>query len=316
MEVTPSQPSTAATRRWIGRALRATVSLAALVYLGVTVDLGSVGDSLRRLPFGHLLAAEACVAGSMAIGAYRHRALLGAYGAHARPSLSDCLRLYWIGFFYNTFLPGAVGGDVLRAVGAREAFGRDGTAASFAVVLVERVLGLFGLVIVASVAFAIHPLEGVRGVSALAALGAVAALFGVGAVALGRRLASVVPGVLGRTLGRLPQLVDPAAFAGAFVASIASHLMVAATGHALISGLADSVTPATSAVVVPVGAAAAFFPLSIAGLGVREAAFARLYELADVPASAAAAFALVYLGVQLAGALVGGVLSWFERHPA
>lgn len=315
MEAAPTENEAAGRRRWIGRGLRAAVSLLALGYLASTVDLGMVGVALGRLPLVNVLAAETSVVCALGIGAFRHRALLGAYGAVERPSLAACLRLYWIGFFYNTFLPGSVGGDVIRAVGARSAFGAEGTTASFAVVLVERVLGLFGLVVVAGLAFAMHPLPGIEGITLFVLLGLLLALVGVGLVASGRRLARFVPGFLGATLAKLPTISQPADFAWAFVASIASHVSVALTGHALVSGLAPGVTLGISAVVVPVGAAAAYFPLSISGLGVREAAFTRLYELGSVPTDAATAFALAFLGVQLAVALVGGLVSWFGRHP-
>lgn len=315
MEAIRAENDAEAQRRWVGRVLRAAVSLLAFGYLASTVDLATVARTLTRLPSLHLLAAETSVVCALGIGAFRHRALLGAYGAIDRPSLAACLRLYWVGFFYNTFLPGSVGGDVIRAVGARTAFGSDGATASFAVVLVERVLGLFGLVIVASTAFALRPLAGVEGVEFFAVLGLLGALIGVGLVASGRRVAPIVPGFVGAQLAKLPAITKPSDFFSAFLASIASHVSVALTGHALISGLDPGVTLATSAVVVPVGAAAAYFPLSISGLGVREAAFARLYELASVPGDAATAFALAFLGVQLVAALVGGLLSWFGKHP-
>lgn len=316
MEAARASENPSKARRHLRTAARAAVSLVAFAYLATTVDLARVARTLGRLPPLHIVAAEASVVFALVVGAYRHRVLLAAYGASSRPSLAECLRLYWIGFFYNTFLPGSVGGDVLRAVSARESFGREGTTASMAVVLVERVLGLFGLVIVAGVAFALRPLPGVEGLGLLVLLGPLSAVLGVGVVAVGRRLARFAPGLLGRQLARLPVLASPADFGKAFAASIASHAAVAATGHALITGLSSGVTLGTSAVVVPIGAAAAYFPLSIAGLGVREAAFARLYELAAVPNEAAAAFALAFLGVQVAAALVGGLVSWFGRHPA
>lgn len=301
-------------RTLVFRVLRLVVSLSALAYLALTLDVRAVLSTLTRLPLPNLLAALASVVFALFVGAFRHRVLLGAYGATERPSLLTCLHLYWVGFFYNTFLPGSVGGDVLRAVGARTAFGAHGTTASIAVVLVERVLGLFGLVLVAGVAFAIQPLEGVEGLWIWVVLGLAAACVGVGFVALGRRLAPRVPGFVGRQLGRFPELVNRRDFFLGFVASIVSHLTVAATGHFLIVGLDAHVRWITSAVVVPVGAAAAYFPLTVSGLGVREAAFARLYETAHVAPEAAAAFALAFLGAQLSVALVGGAISWFDTH--
>lgn len=290
-------------------ALRVVVSLLAILWFVRSVDLGAVASAARGLPLRHALVAEAAVFVSMGIGAARHRALLAAYGARHRPSFTACLRLFFVGFFYNTFLPGSVAGDAVRAVEARDSFGDEGTTASFAVVLVERLLGLAALVVVAGLAFVLHPLAGIAGLEGLATLGVLAALLGVGSVPLARRLGAVLPGAIGRLLSGLPELRSLPQFGSAVVLSLGSQLLVAVTGHAIISGLAGDVPPLVSAVVVPVGAAAAYVPITVSGLGVREAAFARLYQLAGVEADAAAAFAVVFLAVQLVAAALGGLLT-------
>jgi len=312
-EAERTHPSARATA-W--RLVRFVVSAGAFVWLFATIDVRMVVHTLSRLPLGHALAAEIGVVLSMVIGAARHRALLGAYGAVHRPSMLVCLRLFFVGFFYNTFLPGSIAGDAVRAVSARESFGEQGTTASFAVVLVERVLGLFGLVVVAGVAFIVHPLAGVAGLGTMVIVGVAAAFVGVLIVAVARRLGGVVPGAIGRILGQLPALRSVPHFAYAVALSVASQLTVAATGHALISGFDAAVSPLVSAVVVPVGAAAAYVPITVSGLGVREAAFARLYELAGVDVEAGAAFSIAFLGVQIVAALFGGALSLVETRRA
>src|SRR5262249_13835966 len=58
--------------------------------------------------------------------------------------LSDALRLGMAGFFFNSFLPGAVGGDILKAMFlAREQSRR---AVAVATVVMDRVIGLWALV--------------------------------------------------------------------------------------------------------------------------------------------------------------------------
>ena len=60
----------------------------------------------------------------------------------------DALRLGMVGTFYNTFLPGAIGGDIVKAVFiAREQPGRKTMAVS--TVIADRLLGLFGLLVFA-----------------------------------------------------------------------------------------------------------------------------------------------------------------------
>src|SRR5262249_54266655 len=57
--------------------------------------------------------------------------------------LSDAVRLGLAGFFFNTFLPGSVGGDVVKAAFlARE---QNRRTVAVATVLMDRVIGLWGL---------------------------------------------------------------------------------------------------------------------------------------------------------------------------
>jgi hypothetical protein len=59
--------------------------------------------------------------------------------------LADGIRLGLVGYFFNTFLPGSVGGDIVKAVAiAREQQNRR--AVAVATVLFDRAVGLWGLV--------------------------------------------------------------------------------------------------------------------------------------------------------------------------
>jgi uncharacterized protein (TIRG00374 family) len=58
-------------------------------------------------------------------------------------SLRNGVRLGLIGYFFNTFLPGAVGGDVVKAVGiARD---QDRRTVAVATVLIDRAIGLWAI---------------------------------------------------------------------------------------------------------------------------------------------------------------------------
>src|SRR5690606_34399647 len=140
--------------------------------------------------------ASALTGANLFVGALRWRVLLAAYGAPRRPSVLRLAHVYWVGFFYNNYLPGGLGGDVVRGIVTRQSFGERGTAASLTVVVVERALGLSGLLLLVSATYLARPLPGTEGVLPYSALGLVLAAAGVGAVALGRRLAPRLPGRL------------------------------------------------------------------------------------------------------------------------
>src|SRR3954467_9921078 len=94
----------------------------------------------------------------------RWRILFSACGFTAKPRWRDLFRAYMIGSFYNVYVPGGLGGDVLRAIATRDLVGAGGTPAALAVVFLERTLGLAALLVVLAVGFTIFPLPGVGSV--------------------------------------------------------------------------------------------------------------------------------------------------------
>jgi hypothetical protein len=59
-------------------------------------------------------------------------------------TLSSAIRLGLVGYYYNTFLPGAVGGDLIKAAGIARAQSRRTVAV--ATVIMDRLIGLWALV--------------------------------------------------------------------------------------------------------------------------------------------------------------------------
>ena len=132
---------------------RIAITLAAVAYLGSRVDPGEVVAAWRRLSGGAAVTALTLVFVGLATGIVRWRLLLRAYGAINVPSWGRLAHLYLVGHFYNTYAPGGVGGDVVRGVASRKAFG-DVTWASattgVAEVFIERVLGVSALLALAA----------------------------------------------------------------------------------------------------------------------------------------------------------------------
>jgi uncharacterized protein (TIRG00374 family) len=73
---------------------------------------------------------------------YRWYVLMRAHGLPVR--LSDALQLGAVGFFFNTFLPGSVGGDIIKA--AVLAGRRSRPTSAVATILIDRAIGLWALV--------------------------------------------------------------------------------------------------------------------------------------------------------------------------
>jgi uncharacterized membrane protein YbhN (UPF0104 family) len=288
--------------------LRVSVTLGAFAFLFMRTDIHAAAAALAAMPWQAPV--TVCLAGYFAIGlgALRWRLLMVTCGATTTPSLARLYRLTLVGLFYSTVLPGAVGGDVVRGLATAECFAGRGATSALAVTLLERMSGLAGLVMVASIAFFLNPLDGVDGLRFWGAVGLVGALLGTGGIAFGSKLARFFPGRLATLATKLPEIRHPFGFALALVISFGTQLTIIFAGHTLVASLERAVRFADSAVVMPVVTVASYFPLTVAGAGAREAALVAVYRLVGVSEPKALAAALAFLSCQLFLAASGGAL--------
>jgi len=120
--------------RWI---LQILVSVGIVVYILVDVDRVHLAERLTSVRPGYVAGALALYLVGQVLSAYKW-SLLGRSVGFERP-LTDYVRFYFIGMFFNLFGPSTIGGDVVRALylGAGR---RPGLAANS--VLFDRVSGL------------------------------------------------------------------------------------------------------------------------------------------------------------------------------
>jgi len=310
--VTSPTPSPPARWLWLVRWLGTAVAIAYLVHV---IDFAAAKQAAARISIGALAIAVALVALNVVAGAERWRRLLVAYGANAIPGVTRAIGLYLTSFFYNTYLPGAVAGDVVRGVVTRDVFGERGAAAGLAVVLVERALGLaavFALLAI-GVAFA----AGATNTGNLwmwSALGTGGSLALVLALPLARWLAPHLPGPLRRLGERMPALVHVRSFAIAALLSLATQALVALAGYVLLHAVEPRVDLGGSLLIVPLAAATTFLPITVGGAGAREAVYVTLgASLFAMPkADALAASLALWLAHLIVGA-IGAVRTVIAR---
>lgn len=290
--------------------VRVAVTLGAMGWVASRVDVEAVGSALLRVSPLAFAVACASTALNLVVGSLRWLILLRAYGAPHLPSLGTLVRLNYIGFFYNTCLPGGVGGDVVRGYASRAAFGEDGATGAGAVVLVDRVLGLVGLLLVVAFTATVFPLPVADSnhVTAISLAGIAVSTCAVLAIALGRSLAPRLPAALRRYAEQLPAIQRWGPFGVAILLSLVTQSVVAWTGHVIVASLAPTVHLTDSLVVVPLAMATAFLPFLVGGTGAREEVFQRLYQPLGVPGADAVAAGLLVWFTQVVVALVGGLL--------
>lgn len=284
------------------------VSAGALVWLFHIVPLRDLGGAFARVPASAIALCVASQFAALTLGTVRWRALLAAYGAVASPGFGRLFHLYLVGQFYNVLLPGAVGGDVVRGYATRAAFGETGATAAVAVAFVERVLGLAALLLITGCLAIVRPLPGIHGILPVSVLGVAASVVTLGIVSFGHRLGPMLPGVVGRTVARLPSIARPAPFVGALALSFGTQGCAALGIHPILASLDPHITLTDTMSLVPLGMAAAYFPFTVGGAGTREGAFVALLATVGVAHADALATSLLSFAAGAIVASVGGVM--------
>lgn len=290
-------------RRWTVFAIRILISAALVVLLLRWADVGEVASTLGNASIGFLGLALISMLVERIYAAYRWKLLV--QGPLPDVTLADLLRITFASNFLGMFLPGG-SIELARVIGlARRHASR---AEALGSVVLDRVLGLGALLTTAGIC------AGVTGTPMPAALrapilvGVTGCIVGL-AVTLPRRPRHAMVRLLS---GRIPAFGERAMLRlSAYLDSIGNRpgLLFAAILHAFgiqivrivsvalaLWAVGADVSLATCAAYVPLIIIAQLLPIGIGGLGIREAAFAYFFGLADVPsATAIGASLLVYI---------------------
>lgn len=130
-------------RKNISKYLRIAVSFVLLIYLFYyLVDFKSLTEIIKGSSPKYLFIAVIFFLLSVFAAAFRWQYVVSL--KNRKLSFGSSLREYFIGMFFNNFLPGSVGGDVARVIGAAEEIGSKEISVSS--VIVERLIGLISLV--------------------------------------------------------------------------------------------------------------------------------------------------------------------------
>ena len=287
-----------------------------LAFVLVRADLGASTLRWDARAAAGVAAAFALAAAAQGLSATRWRLVLGADDA---PSFGRLLRLYLVGQFFSLFLPTSVGGDAVRAVAVSRGARRPAWAVSS--VVFERFLGVLALLGMLALGGWMAP--GVfRASAGRATLGIRP---GAAEVAIGLLLLAIV-GLTGwrmvrrsarirRVAGEAAALwtglaARPGAFGAALGVSLGVQGAYVAAWMALAAGLRLPVGWGEMLVFVPFVSLAAMVPVTVAGIGVREGAWALLLAPYGVAAADAVAFSLLYfLAFCLIGAIGGAVFA-------
>ncbi len=298
-------------RRWwpLGRVLITIVMLAVLIRW---VRLGSLFPVWHASTFGWLAGGVACTTIAIVLSAVRWHRVLRAMETPA--PLGTLVSVYLACQFVSNFLPSTIGGDALRVT--RLASGDDQDApAAFASVVLDRMSGWLVLPLLCLTGLAVDPhLLGIGRTSAalalsLATLAALAATLVVAAhPRLGGRLALQSNWL--RFMGAVHLGLDrirrhPAGAGEVIAASVAYQLAVVAAGVLAARALGIHIATAALLAFIPAVSILQVLPVTIAGFGVREGAFAVFLHPLGVSVDRAVALGLVMYAMHLLSSLLG-----------
>lgn len=294
--------------RWL---VRAAVSATAAAILLAVVPLDTVIEAIGRISLGTWTAGLGVSFGGHYLNALRLRLLLG------QPSVRvwTCVQAQYAGLAANLGLPGLAGGDLVRAAYLVPAAGtRRVTIACVA----DRILVTLTLVAMVAVAL---PIAGVppaiAGMVPSAGWWITVAAAGVALLVVGAVLLRTHPALSGRLIQAWVDIkARRSAVAGAVVISLVVQPAFVLTNAWLAREAGVATGVAAWFVAWPLSKLVAVLPISLGGIGVREAALVSLMAPYGAPHDAVLAAGVLWQTVVAVSGLAGLIVTQWWRRPA
>ncbi|MFK7900892.1 MAG: lysylphosphatidylglycerol synthase transmembrane domain-containing protein [Cyclobacteriaceae bacterium] len=131
--------------------LKIILTAVVLYYVFRKVDLKKIVSVLSDVHVGLFAVSFACYVFSKAIASYRLWHLYASIGVVLDKIYN--LKLYWVGMFYNLFLPGGIGGDGYKVYLLKQAYPDIKTKQFVGATFLDRLSGLAALVCLALLSF-------------------------------------------------------------------------------------------------------------------------------------------------------------------
>jgi uncharacterized protein (TIRG00374 family) len=288
-------------------------------------DLETIWETVQSARIGALVLAFLMFYVGFCLIALRWQLLLKVEKIDAR--FLYLLKSINIAVLFNSLLPSTIGGDAYRMYDVWRLGGTKTKA--IAVILIDRFLGMFALVTYGVIAALLVPevRQAIPGLvfyllSILTAmLVCIWMVFGSGKglldwfMALELRVLAIPQRIIGKIVdalllyqGRIDVLIRALLISFFVQLNVIIHFVIVAYA------LRIDVPPVAMFIIIPLATLVMLLPVSINGVGVREAVMVFFFSLYGISSESAIAFAWVWLGMLLAQGMVGGIVFMLKRN--
>ncbi len=299
-------------KQYLGFALKFAFSVAVIVYMAMTFDLGDAAQRIADVDGAWITASIAVFAALMVNNTARWLIVIGAIGA--RLKFLAALRMLYIATFFNQALPSTIGGDAARMVFSRRA--GLSLAAAINSVMLERVVAVLGLIllVVATQPFLLerigdNPAKYVFPVLALGGLAGICVLMVLDQLPTGLHRWGIVRGLVQLASDAKRLFLHPVYAIAAIALGILGQLLISGMVYVLAKALGlDAIDLLDCIVLIPPVILITTIPISIAGWGLREGAMVAVFAFVGVAQSDAFVLSILFGVVNLVSALPAGLV--------
>jgi len=303
--------------------LKIVIGTGLIVLLIRIIPLREVATHLRNANIYYLLLATGLLLSGLLVGPVRWSGLLSTKGIHI--PLRKLASYFYIGLFFNNFLPTIVGGDVARATYV--ALESDKRSEAFASTVVDRAIGFLALTVIVlfvTLTFSHLVLDKsifvvlvlvIFCITVLVSLFFNRSIFNrlVGVLPrirfykLGSRLASLYSSIYSYREHKSPCLI-------AFGLSIVLQSALIMSNCFLGYSVGVRISPVYYFLFIPLISFMSMIPLSPNAIGIRESGYVLLFSQIGVTRSQALSLSFLNLFLVLLAALIGGICFLFQKE--
>lgn len=297
----------------MGKILRFAVSIALIAWLAWRTDWSNLGQALSHAHFALWWVALGVYLLTQAASGLRWQLLSRPLGFDR--TLIDYTRMYFVGMFFNLFLPTSVGGDVMRAWQLRAGSERKWPA--LLSVFVDRASGLFVLLCLGLVGALASPVVLPHTIRRAVFLTAGCALLGVACVGIGARFSRRLPRLKTISAALDLYLSNPWLAVNTTLLSLVIQAANVVVLWVLSAALDLDVPIGYYVVAVPMITLMTVLPISLNGIGVREGGMILFLTPLGVADATAVSLAVLWFTVFTAASLMGGAVYFLgDRSPS